>query len=159
MNHIWTAEMKSWIFFRLLYTITYDCIHNCEDQSSLDFISTVHIWFISYTSLTFWHHFHRNIWTHKYYWPAPNISGFIAQLVRALHWYQEFTGSNPVEVLNFFSGLFKQLHMIVFTARISQSSLEEKVIWIANSKTLFPLIGGFVTLTWIITIMVQRALW
>ena len=34
-------------------------------------------------------------------WPASNISGFIAQLVRASHWYREVTGSNPVEVLNF----------------------------------------------------------
>ena len=28
--------------------------------------------------------------------PAPNISGFIAQLVRASHQYREVTGSNPV---------------------------------------------------------------
>ena len=34
-------------------------------------------------------------------WPAPNISGFIAQLVRASHWYREVTGLNPVEVLTF----------------------------------------------------------
>ena len=33
--------------------------------------------------------------THK--WQAPNVSGFIAQLVRASHWYREVTGSNPVE--------------------------------------------------------------
>ena len=30
------------------------------------------------------------------------ISGFIAQLVRASHRYREVTGSNPVEILNFF---------------------------------------------------------
>ena len=30
---------------------------------------------------------------------ASNISGFIAQLVRALHQYHKVTGSNPVEVL------------------------------------------------------------
>ena len=35
-------------------------------------------------------------------WPAPNISDLIAQLVRALHQYREVTGSNPIEVLNFF---------------------------------------------------------
>ena len=34
--------------------------------------------------------------------PAPNISGFIAQLVRALHWYREVTGSNPVEIFRSF---------------------------------------------------------
>ena len=33
--------------------------------------------------------------------PAPNIRGFIAQLVRAPHQYCEVTGSNLVEVLNF----------------------------------------------------------
>ena len=42
-------------------------------------------------------------------WPAPNISGFIDQLVRASHWYREVTGSNPVEVLNL-SGFYTQLH-------------------------------------------------
>ena len=31
---------------------------------------------------------------------APNVSGFIAQLVRALDRYREVTGSNPVEALN-----------------------------------------------------------
>ena len=36
--------------------------------------------------------------------PATNISSFIAQLVRASHLYREVTGSNHVEVLNFFSG-------------------------------------------------------
>ena len=33
--------------------------------------------------------------------PATNISGCIAQLVRASHLYREVTGSNLVEVLNF----------------------------------------------------------
>ena len=42
---------------------------------------------------------HGLIRTHK--WPAPNVSSFIAQLVRASHWYCEVTGSNPVEVLTF----------------------------------------------------------
>ena len=42
--------------------------------------------------------FHGLIRTHK--WPAPNVSGFIAQLVRASHWYREGTGSNPVGVLD-----------------------------------------------------------
>ena len=38
---------------------------------------------------------HGNIRTHK--WPAPNVSGFIAQLVRASHRYREVTGSNPLK--------------------------------------------------------------
>ena len=42
-----------------------------------NFISAVHIWFISYVINT--HFFQGNIWTHN--WPAPNVSGFIAQLV------------------------------------------------------------------------------
>ena len=44
--------------------------------------------------------------THK--WPTPNVSGFIALLVRASHRNREVTGSNPVEVLNF-SGFSTQL--------------------------------------------------
>ena len=48
---------------------------------------------------------HGLIRTHKS--PAPNISGFIAQLVRASHWYCKVTGSNPVEVLT--SGFYTQL--------------------------------------------------
>ena len=35
---------------------------------------------------------HELIRTHK--WPAPNVSGFITQLVRASHRYREVTGSN-----------------------------------------------------------------
>ena len=38
---------------------------------------------------------HGLIRTHK--WPAPNVGGFIAQLVRASHRYSEVTGSNPVK--------------------------------------------------------------
>ena len=62
------------------------------------FISTVHIWCISYIINT--HFFHGNIWTHN--WPAPNVSGFIAQLAEHRTGNREVTGSNPVEVLNFF---------------------------------------------------------
>ena len=49
---------------------------------------------------------HVLIRTHK--WPAPNVSGFIAQLVRASHRYRKVTGSNPVEVLTL-SGFYTQL--------------------------------------------------
>ena len=48
-------------------------------------------------------------------WPAPNISDFIAQLVRALHWYHKVTGSNPVEVLNFFFQASYTIALIAFT--------------------------------------------
>ena len=57
------------------------------------------IWFISYIIYNT-HFFYGNIWTHN--WPAPNVSGFIAQLVEHRTGNREFTGSNPVEVLNFF---------------------------------------------------------
>ena len=62
------------------------------------FISAVHIWFISYIINT--HFFHGNIWTHNS--PAPNVSGFIAQLVEHRTGIREVTGSNPVEALNYF---------------------------------------------------------
>ena len=58
-------------FFQASLRNCKNCDHNCEDHSSFDFISAVHIWFISYASF--------NIWTQN--WPAPNVSGFIAQLV------------------------------------------------------------------------------
>ena len=49
---------------------------------------------------------HGLIGTHK--WPSLNVSGFIAQLVRASHRYREVTGSNPVEALTY-SGFSMQL--------------------------------------------------
>ena len=64
----------------------------------LHFIFAVHIWFISYIINA--HFFHGNIWTH--HWPAPNVSGFIAQLIEHCIGNREVTCSNPVEVLNFF---------------------------------------------------------
>ena len=53
---------------------------------------------------------HGLIRTHK--WPAPSVSGFIAQLVRASHRYREVTGSNPIEVLTF-SGFCTQLLKLI----------------------------------------------
>ena len=52
-------------------------IYELRKWNENDFISAVHIWFISYIINT--HFFHGNIWTNN--WPAPNVSGFIAQLV------------------------------------------------------------------------------
>ena len=56
------------------------------------------------------HLFHGNIWAHNC--PAPNISGFMAQMVRSMHRYREVTGSNPVEVRNLFFRLITQLHSL-----------------------------------------------
>ena len=84
-----------------------NCVHNCEDHSLLDFTSAVQY------MKCFIYNFklipHRLIGTHK--WPAPNISGFIPQLVRALHQYHKVMVSNPVEVLNF-SGFHTQLQKL-----------------------------------------------
>ena len=49
--------------------------------------------------------------------PSPSSdlkvpSGFIGQLVEHRTGNREVTGSNPLEVLNFFSGLFTQLHKL-----------------------------------------------
>ena len=49
---------------------------------------------------------HRLIRTHK--WLICIVSGFMAQLARASHWYHEIKGSNSIEVLNF-SGFHTQL--------------------------------------------------
>ena len=73
-------------------------IHNCINRE------------ISHLQFNVWKYFiynftfipHGLLGTHK--WPAPNVSGFISQLVRASHQYCKVTGSNPVEVLTF-SGL------------------------------------------------------
>ena len=54
------------------------------------------IWCISYISFTY----HGKLWTQNL--PAPNVSGFIAQLVRASHRYHEVAGTNAVEVLKIF---------------------------------------------------------
>ena len=57
INHIWTAEMKwRWRNDRRSERNLCNCVKKPEKKF-----------------------FHGNIWTHN--WPAPNISGFIAQLV------------------------------------------------------------------------------
>ena len=68
----------------------------CAAQSMIDFIYHFVNWFIPYMKFR----------THR--WPAPNVSGFIVQLVCASHRYREVTDSNPVEVLKI-SGFFTQL--------------------------------------------------
>ena len=77
INHMWTVDMKSneewssqlWSQFLQLrkeawkafsgfsgfftYGNCKNCDHNCEDHSSFDFISAVHIWFLSYASFIY----------------------------------------------------------------------------------------------------------
>ena len=95
MNQRWN---DIWIF-QTSFRNCKNCVHNCEDHSLIHLISYPQ--FIHDTFHISFHHWfipHGSIGTHK--WPAPNVSGFIAQLVRASHQYREVTGSNPVEVLN-----------------------------------------------------------
>ena len=97
---------------------------------SLDFTSA-----IQYMIHFIYHYVHwfihlGNIWTHK--WPAANISGFIAQLVRMSHLYHEVTGSNPVEVLTFFQASlsnrpFRLVHLILFSQYRSCDNTQE--VW------------------------------
>ena len=47
-------------FFRLLYAIAFDCIHNCEDQSSFDFISAVHMTHFIY--ITHYYYYYKPSW-------------------------------------------------------------------------------------------------
>ena len=71
------------------------------------FISAVHMWFISYIINT--HFFHGIIWTHN--WPAPNVSGFIAQMVEHRTGIARSRVQTPLSP-EFFSGFFTQLHKL-----------------------------------------------
>ena len=128
INHIWTAEMKwKWRNDRRIERNLCNCVKKPEKISGLqrglnpfprdtgamlyqlsyqasDF---VHIRFISYIINT--HLFHGNIWTNN--WPAPNVSGFIAQLVE----HRTGIARSRVQTLLkswFFSGFFTQLHKL-----------------------------------------------
>ena len=94
----WSPE-----FFRLLYAFAKIASVTARIMASLDFISAVQyvIHFIYHFIRWFIHH--ENLRTHK--WPAHNIDGVIAQLVRVWHRYREVTGSNPVDILNFQASL------------------------------------------------------
>ena len=91
-GHLWVL-MVPWGMNQWWNGIWNESYMNCgyEIKWSYDPRSYERNWFIP----------HGNIRTHK--WPAPNVSGFIAQLVRASHRNREVTGSNPVKVLNFSS--------------------------------------------------------
>ena len=96
INQLWTAEMKwKWRNDRRSERNLCNCVKKPEKNLGLQRDG--------------------NIWTHN--WPAPNVSGFIAQLVEHHTGNCEVTGSNPVEVLNyyflFFSGFFMQLHKLL----------------------------------------------
>ena len=97
------TPLKSWLFQVSIHNCL-NCVHNCDDHSLLDFKSAAQ--YMKHFIYHFTSILHGLIRTHK--WPTPNVSGFIAQLVRASHRCREVTGSNPVEVLTF-SGFYTQL--------------------------------------------------
>ena len=79
INHIWTAEMK-WKWRSDRRSERNLC--NCVKKPEKNLIPREHM--------------------NPQYWPAPNVSGFTAQLVEHRIGNRKVTGSNPVEVLNFF---------------------------------------------------------
>ena len=80
-------------FFRLLYAIAKNCVHNFEDHNFTWFHIRSLIYDPFHISFHRWFIPHGNIRTHK--WPAANVSGFIAWLVRAAYRYREVKGSSP----------------------------------------------------------------
>ena len=78
----------------------------CEDHFSFYLMSAVHIWFISYTLFTFISSFtgtymNLQLTSSQHQWLRSSVAG------KASYRHREVTaGTNPVEVLNFFSGFF-----------------------------------------------------
>ena len=110
-NGVWTRDLA--ITGAMLYQLSYEAT-DVGNRSIVGLYVPVKemtvndIWNKSYMNwgnemkMKKWssHFFHGNLWTHN--WPAPNVSSFIAQLVEHRTGNREVTGSNPVEVLNFF---------------------------------------------------------
>ena len=97
-----TCLLFSWCLMRaaLVHQLG-NCINyvHCDDHFFI-FISFPQFIYNLFSYIINTHFFHGNIWTHN--WPAPNVSGFIAQFVEHRTGNREVTGSNPVEVQNFF---------------------------------------------------------
>ena len=62
------------------------------------------------------HIFHGNIWTHN--WPAPNVSGFIAQLVERRTGIARSRVQAPLKSWIFFRLLYAIVKIAITTARI-----------------------------------------
>ena len=97
---------ESWTFQASIRNFK-NCVHNFDYHSLLDFTSA------DQCMKYFIYHFsfipHGLIRIHK--WPTPIFSGFIAQLITALHRYREITGSNPVEILAFLASYIQLYKM------------------------------------------------
>ena len=78
---------------------------NEEWSSQLCFICIIHL-----------HIFHGNIWTHN--WPAPNVSGFIAQLVERRTGIPRSRVQAPLKSWIFFRLLYAIVKIAITTARI-----------------------------------------
>ena len=116
-----TEQPQSWLgspflrcSFRLLYPIVKIAIitariilHLISYRSShmIYFICTIHL-----------HIFHGNIWTQN--WPAPNVSGFIAQLVERRTGIARSRVQAPLKSWIFFRFLYAIVKIAIITARI-----------------------------------------
>ena len=121
------TPLNSWLFQASIRN-GWNCLYNCDDHRLLDFKSAVQYMkhFIYHSTFIL----HGLIRTHK--WPASNVSGFVAQLVRASRRQREVTSLNPVEVLTF-SGFFITAMIIGYL--ISNLHLN---IWNISYITLHP---------------------
>ena len=127
INHIWTAEMK-WKWRNDRRSERNLCLKKIQDFNGVWTPDLVIIgamlYQLSYEATDVGsrsNFFHGNIWTHN--WPAPYVSGFKTQLVERLTGNREVTGSNPVEVLDFFQASLRNCincvhcddHFFIFT--------------------------------------------
>ena len=122
----WSYDLRSYERnFYNCFTISSQLLHLISYPQFIydSFHIPFHHWFIP----------HGTIRTHK--WPAPNVSGFIAQLVRASHRNREVTGSNPVEG---YSSPFRLLYAIIkiafITAKIIASLEHRRLLCHTNRK-------------------------
>ena len=82
------APLKFWIFFfQASLRNCKNCDHNCEDHCSFDFISAVHIWFLSYASFNI-HCVKRVLW------PRAFRTRNISTLCVACFWPHAFETKN-----------------------------------------------------------------
>ena len=106
--------MYNWkgnFFFQASLRNCKNCDHNCEDHSCLH-----NVLILSSSFTTHLHLFHGNIWTQN--WPAPNVSGFIAQLVERRTGIARSRVQAPLKSWIFFRLLYAIAKIAIITARI-----------------------------------------
>ena len=101
--------LKSRLFAGFYIRKSVNCFHNCKDYCLLDFTSAVQ--YLKYFTYNSKFNRHGLLRTNK--WPAPNVSGFIAQLVGPSHRCRRVIHSNPLKVLTFCRLLYRQLHKLL----------------------------------------------